>query len=277
MATQRETIANKQRKTVNANQPLVGTHQIDTICQADRDSLQPSSVVHNAETRNSEDHRHIVSGDHNESIRVDEIAINYSETGESFDRRATIVDTNFSEQIADCLQVDPEPRSIKECQKRSDWNKWKDAIDAELASLYKRDVFSAVMPTPRGIFPVGYKWVFVRKQNENNEVVRYKARLVAQGFTQKPGVDFNETYSPVMSGITFRYLISLAVQNHLFMQLMDVVTAYLYGSLDSDIYMKVPDGIDIPNQKVNRNMYCVKLQKSLYGLKQSGRMCGTTD
>ncbi len=79
MATQRETIANKQRKTVNANQPLVGTHQIDTIYQADRDGLQPSSVVHNAETRNSEDHRHIVSGDHDESIGVDEIAINYSE------------------------------------------------------------------------------------------------------------------------------------------------------------------------------------------------------
>nr|ABA98007.1 retrotransposon protein, putative, Ty1-copia subclass [Oryza sativa Japonica Group] len=213
MATQRETIVNKQRKTVNANQPLVGTHQIDTIYQADRDSLQPSSVVHNVETRNSEDHRHIVSGDHDESIRVDEIAINYSKTGESFNRRATIVDTNFSEQIAECLQVDPEPRSIKECQKGSHWNKWNDAIDVELASLYKRDVFSAVMPTPCGIFPVGYKWVFVRKRNENNEV------------------------------------------------LMDVVTAYLYGSLDSDIYMKVPDGIDIPNQK-----------KSLYGLKQSGRM-----
>ncbi len=115
------------------------------------------------------------------------------------------------------------------------------------------------MPTPRGIFPVGYKWVFVRKRNENNEVVRYKARLISQGFTQKPGVDFNETYSLVMSGITFRYLISLAIQNRLFMQLMDVVTAYLYGSLDSDIYMKVPDGIDISNRKVNRNMCCVKL------------------
>jgi hypothetical protein len=53
---------------------------------------------------------------------------------------------------------------------------------------------------------------------------------------------------------------------------MDVVTAYLYGSLDSDIYMKVPDGIDIPNPKAKHNMYYVKLQKSLYGLKQSGRM-----
>ena len=75
-----------------------------------------------------------------------------------------------------------------------------------------------------------------------------------------------------MSSITFRYLISLAVQNRLSLQLMDVVTAYLYGSLDSEIYMKVPDGINIPNPAANRNMYCVKLQKSLYGLKQSGRM-----
>jgi hypothetical protein len=97
--------------------------------------------------------------------------------------------------------------------------------------------------------------------------VRYKARLVAQVFTQRPGVDFNETYSPVMSAITFRYLISLTVQNRLSLQLMDVVTAYLYGSLDSNIYiyMKVPHGIDVPNPKAKRNTYCVKLQKSLYG------------
>ena len=75
-----------------------------------------------------------------------------------------------------------------------------------------------------------------------------------------------------MSGITFRYLISLEVQKRLSMQLMDVVTTYLYGSLDSDIYMKVPDGISMPNQGVNCNMYCVKLKRSLNGLKQSGRM-----
>ena len=53
---------------------------------------------------------------------------------------------------------------------------------------------------------------------------------------------------------------------------MDVVTAYLYGSLDADIYMKDPDGLKIPNPNINRNMYCVKLQKSLYGLKPSGKM-----
>jgi hypothetical protein len=103
-------------------------------------------------------------------------------------------------------------------------------------------------------------------------VVRYKARVVAQEFTQRPDIDFNETYSPVMNGIIFRYLISLIIQNHLFLQLMDVVVAYLYELLDSDIYMKVPYEIYVPNINVNRDMYCVKLAKSLYDLKQPGRM-----
>jgi hypothetical protein len=75
-----------------------------------------------------------------------------------------------------------------------------------------------------------------------------------------------------MNGITFRYLISLVIQNYLSLQLMDVVTAYLYGSLDLDIYTKVPNGISVSNINANRNMYCVKLVKSLYALKQLGRM-----
>jgi Reverse transcriptase (RNA-dependent DNA polymerase) len=71
--------------------------------------------------------------------------------------------------------------------------------------------------------------------------VRYKARLVAQGFTQISGVDYEETYSPVVDVITLRFLISLTITVNLQMRLMDVVTAYLYGSLDNDIYMKVPE------------------------------------
>jgi hypothetical protein len=67
-------------------------------------------------------------------------------------------------------------------------------------------------------------------------------------------------------------LISLAIKNHLSLQLMDVVTAYFYQSLDSNIYMKVPDGISALNVYANRNIYCVKIVKSLYGLKQPGRM-----
>jgi hypothetical protein len=72
-------------------------------------------------------------------------------------------------------------------------------------------MLTEVIPTPPRTFPLGFKWVFVQKRNKNNEVVRYKVRLIAQGFTQRPGVDFNKTYSPVINGITFQYLISLSI------------------------------------------------------------------
>ena len=65
-------------------------------------------------------------------------------------------------------------------------------------------------------------------------------------FSQRPGIDYEETYSPVMDAITFRYLISLAVSESLEMRLMDVVTTYLYGSLDNDIHMKISEGFKIP-------------------------------
>ena len=139
------------------------------------------------------------------------------------------------------LSDDIEPRSVDECRRRADWSNWKQAIQVELDSLAKRKVFGPVVPTPPHVKPVGYKWVFVRKRNEKNEIVRYKARLVAQGFSQRPGIDYDETYSPVMDVITFRYLISLVVFEKLDMQLMDVVTAYLYEDLDTETYMKVPE------------------------------------
>ena len=206
-----------------------------------------------------------------------EVAFNYVNTGDRYDRKVTVVDNIFASAVALAVSrdiLDPEPKSILECQKRSDWIKWKEAIQAELDSLNKRNVFGPVVQTPNNVIPVGYKWVFVRKRNDKNEVVRYKARLVAQGFLQRPSIDFDETYSPVMDGITFRYLVSMAVKERLDMRLMDVVTAYLYGSLDADIYMKVLDGLKIPNMGAQdtRSMYSIKLQRSLYGLKQSGRM-----
>jgi len=163
---------------------------------------------------------------------------------------------------------------MKECRQRNDWPKWKDAIEAELNSLKKRQVFGPVVHTPKGIKPIGCEWVFVQKRNEKGEVTRYKARLVAQGFSQRPGIDFEETYSPVVDASTFRYLISPAVREGLDLRLMDVVTAYLYGSLENDIYMKLPEGFNLPESynSYSRESYSIKLNKSLYGLKQSGRM-----
>ena len=75
-----------------------------------------------------------------------------------------------------------------------------------------------------------------------------------------------------MDAITFRYLIGLVVHENLEIHLMDVVTAYLYGSLDNEIYMKVPEGLKMPEAYKSREMYSIRLQKSLYDLKQSVRM-----
>lgn len=71
-------------------------------------------------------------------------------------------------------------------------------------------------------------------------MVRYKARLVAKGYTQIPGRDYDLTYSPVMDAITYHYMIAFALTHKLMMHLMDVVTAYLYGILDTEIFMKAP-------------------------------------
>ena len=78
--------------------------------------------------------------------------------------------------------------------------KYKDAIQTELQSLLKREVFGPVVQTPLGVIPVGNKWVFIRKRNEKNEIVRYKARFVAQGFSQKSDIDYQDTDSPVRNG-----------------------------------------------------------------------------
>lgn len=209
-----------------------------------------------------------------EEINDKEIEINYGHI-KIVRSQYELEDIIFSYSVAcNIINEDPEPQSVIECQNRQDWGKWKEAMQAELTSLNNRKVFGPIILTPGVVKPLGYRWIFIRKRNEKNEIVRYKARLVAQGFSQRPGIDYEETYSPVMDAITFRYLISLAVSENLDMHLMDVVTAYLYGSLDSDIYMKIPEGFKMPEalSAKPKQMYSIKLQRSLYGLKQSGRM-----
>ena len=77
-------------------------------------------------------------------------------------------------------------------------------------------------------------------------IVRYKVHLVAQGFSQRFGVDYEETYSPFINAITFLYLIGLVVHKNHEIHLINVVTTYLYGSLDIEIYMNVPEGLKMP-------------------------------
>ena len=141
-----------------------------------------------------------------ENDNNEEISISYVTSGKRWNRHEIVVDNVFVYAVAfEIIEENEnhEPKSIDECRRRNDWPKWKDAIQTELSSLEKRHVFGPIIHTPEGVKPVGYKWVFVRKRNEKNKVVRYKARLVAQGFSQRPGIDFEKTYSPMVDAITF--------------------------------------------------------------------------
>jgi hypothetical protein len=113
-AYQIDSNASKKRQVVKANQLSVDRHRVDC------NDTQPSSVVHIAETGTSEDPRHISSGNPDESMRVDEIAINYVKTGETFDRNSTIVDSYFAKKIVECLQRDPDPKTMAERMQCSD-------------------------------------------------------------------------------------------------------------------------------------------------------------
>ena len=91
--------------------------------------------------------------------------------GEIWDRRHTLVKNDFSFQVAMCIMKNndnQEPQTVNECRNRHDWEKRKEAIQAELNCLAKREVFGPVVPTPENVKPVGCRWVFVRKRNENN-------------------------------------------------------------------------------------------------------------
>ena len=117
----------------------------------------------------------------------------------------------------------------------------------------------------KGIKPVGSRWVFSVKYKSNGSIERYKARLIAKGYTQTYGIDYLETIAPVEKMNTVRVLLSLAANFGWNLQQFDVKNAFMHGYLEEEIYMEVP-----PRFESKEGMAC-KLKKALYGLKQSPR------
>ena len=167
--------------------------------------------------------------------------------------------------------LDTDPSTLEQAKARPDWPQWESALLAEYNSLKKREVFGPAVNNLDSK-PIGHKLIFTRKRDENGNIIRYKVRLVAQGYTQQPGIDFEQTYSPVMDSTSFRYLLSLAVQLTLETRLLDVVTAYLYGDLDTELHIKPPPDFvpQLPSSKPGK-FTGLKIRKALYGLKQAGR------
>ncbi|RXW14669.1 hypothetical protein EST38_g11187, partial [Candolleomyces aberdarensis] len=161
------------------------------------------------------------------------------------------------------------PLTLADALLGPDGHHWKRALEEELQSLIDNDVFE-VVKTPDGIRPITSKPVLRIKTDSNGNIERYKIRIVARGFTQRKGIDFKDTFSPVANLESIRLILSLTAQFNLELNQMDVTTAYLNGVLDEDIYLSPPEGVDIPEG------HCWKLKRSLYGLKQSGRTWNKT-
>jgi transposase InsO family protein len=151
---------------------------------------------------------------------------------------------------------------------------WKKAVNAEYEAL-KRNQTWIIVDRPQGKKTVESRWVPRTKFKKDGSVDRRKARLVAKGFTQKAGIDFNETFAPVARLGSIRLFMAIAVELGLQVHQLDFTSAYLNGEIEEEVFMEVPsDFYDILNEKESRkfrgNKVCL-MRKALYGLKQSGR------
>ncbi|RVW29963.1 Copia protein [Vitis vinifera] len=141
------------------------------------------------------------------------------------------------------------PNTIQEALKISEWKK---AVQDEIDALEKNGTWT-ITDLPVGKRPVGCKWIFTIKYKADGSVERFKARLVARGFTQSYGIDYQETFAPVAKLNTIRILLSLAVNQDWCLQQLDIKNAFLNGDLEEEVYMEIPPGFEESMAK-NQNL-----------------------
>jgi hypothetical protein len=142
---------------------------------------------------------------------------------------------------------------------------WRDAMDAEIRSLLENNTWQ-LEDLPAGARAISTKWVFTVKRDEHGNIVRFKARLVARGFEQVQGVDFDEVYAPVSKQTTLRALLALVAHRDMHLHQLDVTTAFLNGELTETVYITQPEGYSNGDSR----QVC-HLTKALYGLRQAPR------
>lgn len=171
----------------------------------------------------------------------------------------------FPDFVSYCVQgfIPEDPMTVEEALSSVNSKDWKAAMTEEFNSLQENNTWQ-LTELPPNRRPIQCKWVFKTKRDSDGRVIRYKARLVAKGFTQQQGIDYGETFSPVVRYTSIRMLLAISAQFNLDIEQMDVVTAFLHGKIDEDIYMVQPP------EFAHDDRVC-KLNKALYGLKQSSR------
>ena len=168
------------------------------------------------------------------------------------------------DQISNFALMACDPVSFDEATKEDVWIK---AMDEEIDSIERNNTWDLVY-LPEGKNSIGVKWFYKTKMNAKGDIEKYKARLVAQGFSQQPGIDYNETFSPIERIDTVRMVLAIAAQNRWIMHQMDVKSTFLNGYLDEEVYVGQPLGYEI--DKHRDKVY--KLRKDLYSLKKASRV-----
>lgn len=158
-----------------------------------------------------------------------------------------------------------EPKTLSEALECTDKDKWVGAMNDEILSLKKNRTWS-LCELPADRKAIGCKWVFKIKTDEKGNALRYKARLVAQGYLQKFGTDYDQVFAPVARQTTFRVFLTMASMKNYLVHHFDAKTAFLNGNLNEIIFMKQPPGYG----SENKDLVC-HLKKSLYGLKQAAK------
>lgn len=160
------------------------------------------------------------------------------------------------------LAISKEPKSYEQAIQSDDHEQWERAMNEEYDSLIKNRAWILVK-TPVDQRVIDNRWIYKVKENPDGSINRYKARLVVRGFTQEYGIDYHETFSPVVKYTSIRMILALAAAKKMKLRQFDVKTAFLNGDLEENIYMSQPIGYDDKSGRV------CKLSKSLYGLKQA--------
>jgi len=172
--------------------------------------------------------------------------------------------TSVGDETAYTMSLEHDPVSYNDAITHPDAKFWKRVMAEELEEFVKKELFMKV-GKPKDHCVVGCKWIFKHKLGPDGQVEHYKARLVAQGFSQVEGINYNKTYAPVTHHGTIRTLLALATRHQWHIHQMDAKAAFLNGDLSEEIYMKAPLGSD------TRDGFVWRLNHALYGLKQASR------
>ena len=160
-----------------------------------------------------------------------------------------------------------EPKSYQEAISGSHCRDWKASMQVEFNEIVKNETWELVPPS-KEIKAIGVKWVFKIKRDQNNQITRFKSRLVAQGFRQRQGFDVFETFAPTASQASLRMLLTIAAHNNWEIKQFDITNAFLLGILEEEVYVNQPPGFVV----AGKENWVYRLKRSLYGLKQSPRV-----